>query len=345
MALYDLVTLRKELKTVLDASVATTALLKLRNDVANIKIKVPVLEPEHDRYINELLYHYDQILGSINKPEDELSEHLKVINDQINEITQRLFAGNYELEERYGSVEHVRNNRRMHVREDIEDAIKQRLMLYTSWRYPTLEIGCRDGEWTQYLIASDPLYITDRHSEFLESTAGKFPTEYLKRLRRYPLSNHDLSILPQNQMGFVFSWGYFNYVSMDTMRQYLKQVFAVLRPGGIFMFSYNDGDTPAGAGMAENFAQTYMPKSMLIPLCEMLGFELVRDFDFEPNVSWLEIKKPGVLNTVKAHQVLGKPEGIPIDYDPIEEHVRVFRDGEWIDTVEIRWVPRTPTPI
>jgi predicted methyltransferase len=90
------------------------------------------------------------------------------------------------------------------------------------------------------------------------------------------------------------------------MKQYLKQIYAAMRPGGIFMFSYNDGDTPAGAGMAENFAQTYMPKSMLKPLCESVGFDIDGEFDFETNISWLEVKKPGQLQTVKAHQVLGE---------------------------------------
>jgi hypothetical protein len=72
------------------------------------------------------------------------------------------------------------------------------------------------------------------------------------------------------------------------------------------MFSYNDGDTPQGAGMSENFAQSYMPKSMLKPLCESIGFDIDAEYDFEPNVSWLEIKRPGELATVKAHQVLGE---------------------------------------
>ena len=74
-----------------------------------------------------------------------------------------------------------------------------------------------------------------------------------------------MSELPQNQMGFVFCWNFLNYCSLDTIKEYLKEVKNVLRPGGIFMFSYNDGDRSGGAGMAENFFMSYMPKSMLIP--------------------------------------------------------------------------------
>jgi hypothetical protein len=72
------------------------------------------------------------------------------------------------------------------------------------------------------------------------------------------------------------------------------------------MFSYNDGDRPAGAGMAENFFMSYMPKSMLIPLCESLGYIVTNDISRGMNISWLEIQKPGTLETNKAHQVLGE---------------------------------------
>jgi len=46
----------------------------------------------------------------------------------------------------------------------------------------------------------------------------------------------------------------------------------------------------------------------LIPTCQSMGFEIVASCNEEPNISWLEIKRPGVLHTVKAHQVLGKIE-------------------------------------
>jgi hypothetical protein len=51
---------------------------------------------------------------------------------------------------------------------------------------------------------------------------------------------------------------------------------------------------------------TYVPRSMLVPMCESMGFTVVAAEDFPPAVSWIEIKKPGTLNTSKAHQTLGK---------------------------------------
>lgn len=306
MALYDLVTLRKTLTESMVADVAIDELIMLRTRIANIKLQVPVLAPEHASYINGLIDHYDTIIDSVSNPIDTVGERIALIDRQISDLTKKLFEDNSEFERYYGTVDSVRNNRRIYINSDVEQLISQRIGLHTEWRYPALEIGCRDGEWTKQLVAADPLYIIDRHEEFLESTADKFTPEYQRRLRKYHLVDHKLNILPQKQFGFVFSWGYFNYISMPTMRKYLKQILNLLRPGGVFMFSYNDADTPAGAGMAENFAQSYMPTSLLVPMIKSLGYEIVAETHPAANISWIEIKRPGVLKTVKAHQVMGE---------------------------------------
>lgn len=310
MALYDLVTLKRALLQNVNPDSVIFELLKLQTQLENIKLQVPVMSIEDSEYIDNLVTLYGQLIKQAVAPLDRLPAHIANINGKINSITHQLFNGNYDLEIRDGGIENVRNHRRIHINSDIEQDVKQRILLHTNWRYPSLEIGCRDGEWTQYLIAADPLYVMDKYTDFLESTKSKFPESYQRRLRTYQLINHNLLELPQNQMAFVFSWGYFNYVSIDTMKQYLIHVLNLLRPGGIFMFSYNDGDTPQGAGMAENFAQTYMPKSMLLPMCESLGYEIHKESNYSNNISWVEVKKPGVLHTVKAHQVMGKIESI-----------------------------------
>lgn len=306
MALYDLVMLKKQLRENLVVDSAIDELLILRTRINNIKLQVPVLLPEHASYINQLVDHYENVIEMASHPASELEKEISLIDSQIQQITKNLFENNYDVEIRYGDADFTRNSRRIYINEDIEQLIKKRISLYTNWKYPCLEIGCRDGEWTQFLVAADPLYIVDRHEEFLTSTSGRFPSSYQRRLRPYHLKNNDLSMLPQNQFGFIFSWGYFNYITIETINKYLAQIINLLRPGGVFFFSYNDGDTPSGAGMAENFAQTYVPKSLLKVMIDANGFEIVNDFNNGDNISWIEIKKSGELSTVKAHQVMGE---------------------------------------
>jgi SAM-dependent methyltransferase len=304
--LYDLVTLKKTLLETYNTQEVEDSIRSLRTHIENVRLQVPVIEQENLDYIEGLVQYYSTLLEQVSAPNEDFKRKIREIDDKIAKVSHDLFVNNYELEENDGGPEHVRNHRRIHLRPEVEEMVKYRIQLYTGWQYPALEIGCRDGEWTQYLVAADPLYIMDKHQEFLDSANSKFPQEYQGRLRKYLNKEYDFKELPQEQFGFIFSWGHFNYVSLDTITQVLKAVKTLLRPGGVFLFSYNDGDTPAGAGMAENFAQSYMPKSVIVPLCLSLGFDVVADSSFSTNISWLEIKRPGQLTTVKAHQVLGE---------------------------------------
>jgi len=305
MALYNLVKLRHSLVNAVSIEAAQTCLSNLRNQINSITDQVEHIGTADQEYINQLVDEYDQIMARVTATEQSVTNKLHEIDQTIKEITHKLFANNYELEELYGSVEQVREVRRISVHDDVKQIILQRILLHTGWKYPALEIGCRDGEWTEHLVAADPLYVIDRQQEFLDSTASKFNARYQERLRRYLFKDTNLDFLPQEQFGFIFSWGYFNFVSVDTMTQLLKEIMKLLRPGGVFLFSYNDGDTVSGAGMAENFARSYMPKSILIPLCQSLGFKILKEFDFD-DISWIEIQRAGELSTVKAHQVMGK---------------------------------------
>jgi hypothetical protein len=96
---------------------------------------------------------------------------------------------------------------------------------------------------------------------------------------------------------------------LDTVKEYLKSVKELLRPGGVFMFSYNNGDMYECAAYAEGMWMSYIPKSMLVPMCESLGFEVLYTHESRGSgtaISWLELKKQGTLETVKAHQVMGE---------------------------------------
>jgi len=308
MALYNLVSLKKSLRENFNTDEVVDAINRLRVQIENTKHQVPVIAPNDLEYIDNLAAYCDKLIGYTQTPKEQHTNKLKEIDQKITDLSHLLFANSYELEEHDGGFENVKNLRRIVASDVVEQLVRQRIQLYTDWKYPALEIGCRDGEWTQYLVAADPLYVVDKYNDFLVMTNDRFPAEYQRRLRKYSLNNYDFSALPQNQFGFVFSWSHFNYISLDTITEVLKQMRNLLRPGGVFMFSYNDGDTPAGAGMAENFAQTYIPQSILVPTCQSMGFEIVATFNEEPNISWIEIKKPGKLRTVKSHQVMGKIE-------------------------------------
>lgn len=305
MKLYDLVCLKKSLSENFVTDDVVASIQRLRDQITNTQFQVESMAPEYQEHINYLVQYYNDLIAQAEMPAAKNQAEIKSIEARITELSHKLYSDSYDLEEHDGGFDNVKNNRTLTFDDEIRSIIESRTNLYCRWEYPTLEIGCRDGEWTQRLTASDPLYIMDKYPEFLKITDQQFPPEYQRRLRKYAL-DYSFAQLPKNQFAFVFSWNHFNYISLDTLTQALKNLKDVLRPGGVFMFSFNDGDTPAGAGLAENFGQTYVPKSILIPTALSMGYELLNEGHNGVNISWLELRKPGTLRTVKAHQVMGK---------------------------------------
>ena len=98
---------------------------------------------------------------------------------------------------------------------------------------------------------------------------------YQSRLRIYEITNEDFSILPQNQFGFVLCWEIFNFLSLEKIEQHIRQVFDLLRPGGVFMFSYNNCDIYSIARVAESRDISYAQDDLLKNLCLNIGYEII----------------------------------------------------------------------
>lgn len=305
----ELVKIKEYLASVYNTEPIVTEINSMDVKLRAINQDIDIAEVKSD--INDLIDDFNTLHNKLRFNKDRYQAIVDSIDQQIQVESAKFLSENYSLELRVESeaIGNIRKVRVLDIRPSLEEEILNRIRINTNWKYPALEIGCRDGEWTQHLIAADPLYITDHYRDFLESAVKDFPEEYQRRVRPYLTRDADLSMLPQGQMGFVFCWNFLNYRSLDTVKEYLKSVKEVLRPGGVFMFSYNNGDMYECAGYAEGFWMSYIPKRYLVPMCESLGFEVVHAREIRGEgtaVSWIELKKHGELNTSKANQVLGE---------------------------------------
>jgi len=301
MRLHELVLLRNELERSINLEI-------IHKEIDNNYLRLFDLS-SNNVYSDDILAlanNHQSIKGQFDSSINELNQILNKINQEIIEKTKHFFHENYQTELQYDSAESIRNVRKLHLADGADNELQNRINLYSSWKYPALEIGCRDGEYTKYLVASDPLYLSDIYDEFIETAVSQFTPQYQARLRKYKIVDSKINNLPLDQFGFIFSFNYFNYLSLDSIKMYLKQAMDILRPGGIMLFTYNNADLPAAAGLADSYFMTYVPKSMLVPLVESLGFTIVEIRDYYPSTSWIEIRKPGLLQTIKAHQALGE---------------------------------------
>ena len=305
--LTELVKTREFLQQVYNTSLVTSAVTDLETQLNSYSTSIESCQSDIDQLVTDL----GRIHLDLQFNHDRFDLVIAKLDQQIQQEATKFFSDNYnlELEVESEAIGNIRRVRVMDLTATIRTEISSRIQLHTNWKYPALEIGCRDGEWTDQLIAADPLYIVDHYRDFIDSTRSRFTEEYQRRLRSYLIADTDMSALPPAQFGFVFCWNFLNYRSLDTVKEYLKAVKELLRPGGVFMFSYNNGDMHECAGYAEGHWMSYIPKSFLVPMCESLGFDVVHTREVRGEgtaISWIEIKKHGELNTSKANQVLGE---------------------------------------
>lgn len=313
MKLSELVRLKIDLLDISTDSVSEHV------DHLDAKVSSITNQTMHSDYraqLNFLLKNISMIEDSIKNINQVALQLINNIDQEINEKTKNFNRRGYIISGEYGSnstdVATERLTRQMPIldstRADVINVIREK----TDWHYPVLEIGPGDGEWTEYLVAGDPLYLVDTQPEFLESTKNKFNDAYQKRVRTYLTggwankSDFDLSELPKNQFGFIFSWNVFNYFPEHETELMLTQCYELLRPGGTMIFSYNNCELSKCAEFCESGFRSWMPAKLLTSICKKLNFEIIHHYTTDETFSWIEIRKPGKLKTVKAHQVLGK---------------------------------------
>lgn len=241
----------------------------------------------------------------------QIADWVRETNDQIDIVAAQLYTNNtYKFsvdqlndEVSFGQV----------LGNDLTELVTTRIKSYCDWHYAGLQIGCRFKQWTDCMVTSDPLYLTNYYKDMIDRVTTTYPEVYQRRLRTYPIAAANLAEhLPNNQFGFILAWEYLNYATREEIRQVITQVWSLLRPGGMFMFSYNNCDLTDSARLAEIGAMSYIRKQHLLELLINLGFQIVHVEDHSTtdplytHISWFEVRKPGHLITSKSHQVLGK---------------------------------------
>lgn len=193
--------------------------------------------------------------------------------------------------------------------EENKNLFLSRLGEYNSWKYPALEIRPAFGEITDFIKGCDPLYLVDTDEDLFKSVKRKWNPIYQRRLRFYTINENDeqiLQALPDNQFGLICSVDYFNFKPINLIKSFLQEFYTKLRPGGVAMFTYNNCDLPYAVKNVENRFCCYTPGHSVIETAQEIGFEIIKNIDRLENISWLEIRKPGEINTLRGGQTLGE---------------------------------------
>ena len=175
MKLSELVKLKEAVKKLASREVGVAEADYIAKEISHLQITEAGMEFE-----GQLEIINDHINDSLEKMQTNLKQHyqkmLDSIDQQITRQAAKYFAqGYYEMT---FTTEQERELHLMPVPEEVNKVLIGRIWKYSDWRYPGMEIGPRDGEYTSYLVSCDPLYLVDTRHEYLESTKSKFTPEY-----------------------------------------------------------------------------------------------------------------------------------------------------------------------
>jgi SAM-dependent methyltransferase len=201
-------------------------------------------------------------------------------------------------------------NRRMRIDDEDDIVLRTRLKNLTDWRLPGMILRPGVENYIEDMVPLDPLYVVDHSTDLTQPAISKFTPEYQRRLREYIINDWAdgpiLAKLPNNQFGTIFAYHYFNHKPMPVICKFLTEFYEKLRPGGTVLMTYNNCDLAHGVTRAEHVWMLYTPRRLIERHAVGLGFELIQAYDGRGDVSWLELRKPGDLTSLRGGQTLAK---------------------------------------
>ena len=197
--------------------------------------------------------------------------------------------------------------------EKFKKLLIQRIGMYVDNRYPGLQLAPGNGEITNQLVMSTPLYLMDESEELFRLIRNWRDPAYQRRLRYYIVDENNkdpMHELPKNQFGVIVAINWFNFRPLKVIRNYLESMWQILRPGGAIIFTYNNCDYPKGVDKVDESYYCYTTEKDIEYVCNDIGYNIKRSFnegydELDMGISWLEIKKPGQRKTIRNTETMG----------------------------------------
>jgi SAM-dependent methyltransferase len=283
---------------------------RLSTEVAHTTVNLELGKISHlvnDADIDQLLYKINTDFDQFNKTFDQIKLALQ---DEISIAERPWIQEGYE---RYDKGEADYPDMILNLRQsgslDIA-SLRLKLLQYSSWKHPAMVIRPGLESFIDDMTAFDPLYLVDLSHEFLQPAMQKFTEQYQNRLRPYvvreDLDDQILKQLPAGQFGFCLAFNYFNFRPFEIIKKYLEEIYEKLKPGGVFVFTFNDCDRRSAVELVERHFCSYTPGRLVRELIATVGYEIVYSWNDEGPTTWIEIRRPGNLDSLRGGQTLAK---------------------------------------
>lgn len=274
-------------------------------EIENSHIQFPELTDYLKSQYQNLHDNLIKIENTAERVTQEVTDLIQQYEKSYLEASSLLYSQMME----YDDNNHILN-RRFSITDDACNFLKSRIGLHSNWQHAGMIIRPGREEWINLLVGCDPLYLVDTDSELIEPAVLRFNDQYQRRLRTYVVNESEhapiLEQLPNGQFGYCLIYNFFHYKSLEVIKTYLGEVFKKLKPGGAVDFTFNNCDTAGATALAERSAMCYTPGRMVMEYAISLGFELRQQYQIDAACTWVELRKPGQLSSIRGGQALAR---------------------------------------
>jgi hypothetical protein len=309
MKFSELVNIRNHLTAMSGQPVKSAADMELNKIKNFIETHTELFEELGQSIIEK----HKAIQESFDDFEKSLIQLQTKIKTQTETAEKAWFQSSYKLYETLPFVIETPDyifNRRPDLSEEVENLFKSRIKKQSDWHYSAMIIRPGIETFINDMVAFDPLYLVDDQHELLSPAMDQFNKLYQRRLRPYVVDERGddeiLGKLPNGQFGMCLVYNYFNYRPFEVIKRYLIEIYQKLKPGGILIMTFNDCDRVSAVRLVENNFCSYTPGYLVRELGESLGYEIEFSWNDTGPSTWIEFKKPGVLESLRGGQALAK---------------------------------------
>ena len=262
----------------------------------------------------KVLNNLEDMALDLNTFKEEINKHVKQIENPYYEKSKEIYKKR-TLMSPMDKLSQLKNKDLL-FHEDTTKLLINAITIKISNQYACCQLAPGYGNITKHLVHGTPLYIVEEDNEASVVNTDFFNQIMTNRIAWYEMNDADeeiLAVLPQEQIGCFVVIDYFNFKSEDIIEKYLKSIYNCLRPGGTVIFTFNNCDYPNAIDKVDEMYYCYTTGTQMKKICSSIGFEIQKltaiGYDeLDNGISWLEIKKPGELNTIRSAQGLASIE-------------------------------------
>ena len=246
---------------------------------SDIQFPTDIIRQHVDPFLDKELLHLDEMAIFLNQKRLELDGESKIRFFQFHRMNE------YERT-RYKSI----------------------LDSLVDWQFPCLNLFPGTGDMLPGVLGAEPLFIADWHEEVLNDVAQQFNSLFVeKRLMQYKISKYDMTPLPQQTFGLVYSLHWTMFENIDNLDEIARSVHDLLLPGGMFLFNFNPLDKWWGIDQYGDIKGYYgADTNSLKERLKKIGFKILRTNREIGQMSFIFCKKQGDLNRIKLSSTLAK---------------------------------------